>query len=716
MADIKIINGKYFDFTESHNPSFTITAKELKNLGIKNYYFMLEIKNPRVADIDPFKKNITEQEVRALMTEYKQNMWWFIRTAVRLNTQKGFTEYTMHRGLLSVCWNFSRHQDCCICEPRQTYKTTEIIAGPVLWAFQTSKDLLCHMYGKDSENTESNLRHLEDYIGLLPEWMQFKRYIANDGKIKKNKENTETVENSQFRNKVVIHASARTPSSAQSLGRGASGSLLYYDEIEFTRYFPIIWANSSPLFKTAAENAAAARRPYCRILSTTPGDLDSIEGREIEPLMKSMIPFTERLYDMTDEQIQEYKDAFKEEYHNTDEKRTREVIDVFYCEFQYYQLRKDYNWVLEQYRLSGDKMAIRREILMQRLRGSSESPLSPEDIEYLISNMKKSNKDLLIQNKWLFKLYPHGQSSIAGYPKDLDENIPYIVGIDPAGGGAGDNFAITIVNPHNLRIAAEFKSPYISGPNAVRLLLELVHDYIPKAVLVLERNSMGITILQMLLETDIRDNLYWSDKKTDPDNEVDANPNDYQLKELAKQYQKYGTFLTKKVRDVMFELLFQHVDQCKQLLNTEYLVDDICKLVRTSTGKIEASKGEHDDSLMSYLHAIYIYYYGDNLATFGIFPSAHPIWGHITVNDEEEVPTDNNRSLQMIRNINNPGMQEQQSWDEYVMKDAAREEIRIKDLQSRFSFYNKGSQMKSYNPEETVNISPSFFDSINGIY
>lgn len=709
MSDIKMINGKYYDFSEKNNPSFVMTAKELKNIGIKNYYFMLEIKNPRVADIDPFKKNITQQEVQALMIEYRQNLWWFMRTAVRVRTDSGIKEYCLHRGLAAVCWCFLRHQDNCITEPRQTYKTTGTIAGPIQWAFQLSSNLKAHFFGKETDNTKRNLQHLKSDIELLPEWMQFSRYADKDGKIKKARRATESLENNLLHNQLIIHPKPTSLAHAQGMARGDSGAILYFDEIEFLPFFGEILSNSAPLFKTASENASAAGKPYCRLMSTTPGNLDTREGREAMPIIKSMIPWTEKLYDMTDDEIQSYKDAFKDEYNNSDEKHSREVIDVFYIEYQYYQLRKDYNWVLEQYRLSGDKMAIRREILMQRLRGSTESPVSPEDIEYLISNMKKSTRDLLINKKWLFKLYDHGQSKINGYYKDLDENIPYLVGIDPSGGGAGDNFAITILNPLNLRIAAEFKSPYLSGPNAVRLLLELVHVHIPKAVLIPERNSMGITILQMLLETDIRDNIYWTEKQANPDDDVDMSPEDRQLKEMAKQYQKYGTYLTKKVRDVMFELLFQHVDQCKQILNTEYLVDDICKLVRTSTGKIEAAKGEHDDSLMSYLHAIYIYYHGDNLSTFGVFPSTHPIWGQITLDDENTV-TEDQKTLNMINNINRGTIHE--NWDDYVMQDAAREENRIKELRHKFSFY-RGNQDESY--DETVSISTSFFDSVNGI-
>lgn len=269
MSDIKCINGKYYDFLPS-NESFLITAKELKNLGIKNYYFMLRIDNPRVADIDPFKKNITKQEIEALITEFRGNIWSFMRMAVRLRTQKGVVPYGLHRGLAAVTWCFERGQDMCICEPRQTYKTTGILAGPIQWSFQLSQDLKCHFFGKESENTKQNLATLKDDIEVLPEWMQFKRYMGDDGKIKKARQATEKLENNLLRNVITIHPSAKSLSSAQSLGRGGSGNLIYYDEIEFSLYFGEILANSAPLFKTAAENAKAAGRPYCRLMSTTP--------------------------------------------------------------------------------------------------------------------------------------------------------------------------------------------------------------------------------------------------------------------------------------------------------------------------------------------------------------------------------------------------------------------------------------------------------------
>ena len=52
----------------------------------------------------------------------------------------------------------------------------------------------------------------------------------------------------------------------------------------------------------------------------TLGNLDTREGREALPIIKSMIPWTEKVYDMTDEQLKEYKSAYYDEYHNSEEK------------------------------------------------------------------------------------------------------------------------------------------------------------------------------------------------------------------------------------------------------------------------------------------------------------------------------------------------------------------------------------------------------------
>lgn len=712
MSDCKFINGQWYDFG-CKNESFLLTAKELKVLGIKNYYFMLRIDNPRAADIDPWNPHITTQEIQVLMQEFKHNMWAFIRMAVRLRTQKGVVPYGLHRGLAAALWCFDRHQDFCLCEPRQTWKSSGLVGGPIQWAFQLSQNLTMHFFGKETENTKTNLGSLKDDIALLPEWLKFTRYEDEFGKIKKARQSTEILQNNLFHNKLMIHPKPSSLSHAQSLGRGGSGAIVYYDEIEHTPFFGEIMANSAPLFKTSAENAAASGQPYCRIFSCTPGNLDTREGKESLPIIKSMIPWSEKIYDMTEEEIQTYKSAYKDEYHSGPEKKTREVINVFYMEYQYYQVRKTYAWVQEQFELSGDKQQVRREILMQRLRGSNSSPIDPADIEFLINNMKHADNDLIINGKWRFLLYDHGQKSLlSGHLKEFDENIPYIVGVDPSSGGGGDNVAICIVNPYNLQIAAEFKSPYIGLTPLVQLLVTLVEDYIPRAVITIERNSMGMYLIQAICDhTSIKNNLYWSEKAANKQIQdmAEESPADRELRELAETYKKYGTYNSGPVRKAMIEILFRHIAECKEILNTEYLVDDICKLEKnSSTGKIAAIKGEHDDCLMAYLHAMYIYYNGDNLEFFGIIRREHPILG--VMQDDLEERLDEKYPLD--------GMvaEESISFDELVMQDAARVECEVQEIVNALSFVHDDiySKQKEFQDDDNVSIGSHFFDMMNG--
>lgn len=707
------IGNKYYDFTPSKNESFLLTAQELKDKGIKNYYFMLEIKNPRVADIDPFNPNITKQEMEALLIEYTQNMWYFMRTAVRMRTGMGVVPMCLHRGLAAMAWCFERHQDNCLCEPRQTYKTTGTLAGPIQWAFQLSHDCIMHFFGKETENTQKNLLDLKNDIECLPKWLQFRTYMSDEGKVKKSAQNVKTLENGVFHNKINTHPKANSVAAAQGLGRGGSGQILYFDEAEHTLFFSEILANSAPLFKTASENAKAARTAYCRLLSCTPGDLDTKVGREAKPIIDSMIPWTERMYDMTEVEIQEYKNAFIEDYHAAHPESSREVVDIMYIEYQYYQLRRDYQWVMDQYALSGDKNAIRREILLQRTHGSKSNPIPADDIDYLVSNMRKATSDILIRGKWLFKIYEHGARKTFEFNSELDPDIPYLVGIDPAGGDSikGDNFAVTIVNPYNLQIAAEFKSPYLTGPNAARMIQALIEDYIPRAVLCIERNSVGQYLIQHLAETNVKNNMYWNRAKQELDDIAESSPDDYQLRDAAKETQKYGQFLSHKVREAMFELLFQMIDEYIDALTTENLVSDICALIRWPSGKIAADQGEHDDCLMSYLHALYVYFVGDNLPFFGIFKEEHPIdkFKHHVVPAEKISPDEMAKALDKQDPFVIP------TYDEVMKMAMAERESNLATLSSHFSFIDDPiSNSRVDLMSDSVSIGAHFFDEING--
>lgn len=718
MSDIKKINGKYYDFAPK-NQSFLLTAKELQAVGIKNYYFMLEVRNPRIAGIDPFKLTPADKGTMALLIqEYRTNIWSFIRDAVRLRTDAGVVPFGLHRGLAAAIWCFWHSQDFCLCEPRQTWKTSGILGSCMLWAYQFQQNLNIHFFGKEGENTKRNLNILKSDIEELPPWLQFRVYSDDNGKIKKARASTEILKNDFNHNSVTIHAKPTSAQHAEGMGRGASTAVEYFDEIEHTPFFRYIWANNTPAFMTAAANARSINAIACRAASCTPGNLGSSIGAEVKPFMDAMIPWTERIYDMTEQERREYMDAFHSYHEENVQSNTSGAmasIDVFYIEYQYFQVRKDYAWVQEQYRKSGDREAVIREILLKRMRSSDKTPFDLDTIEALISNCKKSTDDLIINHKWRYRLYNHGQPTRHdNYNNDiLDPNIPYLVGVDPSSGEGGDNFAVVVVNPYTLQVAAEFKSEYIGVNDALDMLTSLVVNYIPKAVMCVERNSIGAWLIQQLVDRGIiKQNLYWSEKSAQKQLDMlsSQDPSMTSLKEAMSQYHKYGTFVSASVRKSMMELLYAIVTEHADLVTSEYLVDDICKLERYPNGKIAAAKGAHDDIVMAYLHALYIYANGDNLTTFGIIPNQELIFGEDLEENIIEVDEQGWFSTEHIVPFSR----------EHDIQLMIQEDERDKYLAQKFPNYIKDP--KYPHPErighndydDTTDIPAYFFDMLNG--
>lgn len=320
-------------------------------------------------------------------------------------------------------------------------------------------------------------------------------------------------------------------------------------------------------------------------------------GQEAQEILDNCAKWTERMYDMDDEEIEKYIDS-----HGQDCNR------IVYIEYQYYQIGKDEKWLQMMSAKIGDPLVVRREILLQRLHGSSLSPFSQEDIEYIVETERKPIDELWVLEYFKFDIY-----------KKLNRRIPYIVGVDCSTGTVGDNNAITIIDPYTVEPVAEFECSYIGETKYEELLIELVTEHIPRAVLCIERNSVGDGIIDHLLNSKIRDRLYF-DKAKDL---VDVKMTDHEtiesmLKKNASIKSFYGVYTSTNSREDMMAILTRHVNEFKEKFITHNIIRDLSRLVKTRSGKIEAGVGFHDDSIMSYLIALYVYYHGNNLPVFGI--------------------------------------------------------------------------------------------------
>ena len=384
-----------------------------------------------------------------------------------------------------------------------------------------------------------------------------------------------------------------------------SAPLLHFDEPEFTKFIKTIIENSASTFETSARIAKSNGGLFSRCFSCTPGDLDTDSGQEAAELLKQTCKWTEKMYDMGYDPDEEKSQVMQYVLTNS----TNRIV---YIEYSYKQLGLTDAWARKMYDLIGNPTTYKREILLQRLRGSSDSPFDRDDLDYLTSVKREPIDEIILLDNYIVYVY-----------EPLDKSIPYIVGIDCATGTNGDSNAITIINPYTECPAAEFSCNYIGDVLYEKFIIELVKKVIPKAIVVIERNHVGQSVIGHLLVSPISNRLYFDKNKDLVEEEIKNLTNTESiLKKKAEAKRYYGVYTEGNSRDTMINILMNRMANYKNKFVTKNIIDDIFNLVRFKSGKIAARDGAHDDSIMSYLIAMYVYYHGNNLMVFGFTPGA----------------------------------------------------------------------------------------------
>ncbi len=599
---IKRIKGKLYDFG-TRNRSFIEVARTLKSLGIKNFYFMLEIRDPSIVGIDPFDPNITKDQIERITVECIRNMWYFIREVARIPDQGGTpVPYLANRGNIAQAWCIQNHIDSCLCMPRQQGKTISAIVEQA-WGYQfgTSSSQFIFINKSDTDS-KTNLGRMKNILDALPIYMRYSSCIGEDGKVHKKVDNATKIVHAVNHNEVVTRGQATSYSKAQSIARGLTSPIQHFDEVEFTPYIDQIIYNSAPTYMKAAANAERNNAMYCRILTSTPGDQSTKEGTAGQAVIDACATWTEKFYDEPIENV-----------HKTISNTSKN--NIVYIEYNYLQLGLDENWLMAQAKAIGDPTTVRREILLQRIHGSSACPYSQEDVETIIGNIQP----IIDQYKLKFNLY------LDVYRK-IKRHCPYIVGIDCSTGKLADNHALTVIDPYTMEPVAEFSCNYISAPEFAQVIEDLVSEYIPRAIICIEQNMTGIDVIHLLLKSSIAGRVYFDkDKDLVTKNMKDEGTTESILKKRAAEMKYYGVYTEGKSREAMFAILERHVYEYKDKFVTKNISYDISNLVKSTSGKIAAASGKHDDSIMSYLIGMYVFYHGNNLPMFGFIKGAEEI-------------------------------------------------------------------------------------------
>ena len=281
----------------------------------------------------------------------------------------------------------------------------------------------------------------------------------------------------------------------------------------------------------------------------------------------------------------------------------------------------------------------------------------------------------------------------------LNRKTPYIVGVDCSTGTNGDNNAITVIDPYILKPVAEFKCKYIGETDFCKIIIELVQKIIPKSIIVIERNSVGDAIIDFLLHSNIRQNLYFDKAKDLLESSIEKESKvESILKKKAEMKKFYGVFTIGSTREDMMAILFRHITEFKDSFVTSNIINDITRLVRSSSGKIQAQSGFHDDSIMSYLMGLYVYYHGNNLPLFGFIKGSKDIENQ---NTKGTLNADDFRYIEPeLYDIINGGSQDDIEYNEILKHAIAESQQHSRELAQ--SSLSKVNNIYSRTPDDVI--------------
>lgn len=616
MSKIVKIDNKYYNL-EPKNRSFLLTAQELKMQGIKNWYFMLEVKYPQfnIEDVDIHDPDISPEVMSKVHLESKDNVWYWLRVCASIPAQGAPRPFQLilTRASAAVVWCYQHSIDVLLCQPRQTWKTTIallITEYEFIYTLYNVKIPVMHIKEKECLR---NVGMLRDYIECLPNWMN--PFYG------KKPPGLKSLKYDEHKTEISVISSADSEVNAKDKLRGYTLFGCFVDEWEFIPFIDSVLAGAAPAVISARVIARQTGGKTFMLYTSTPGDPETTTGKAALRIIESTPRWTEKYYDLTEEEISLMFEGMMKNEDGED----IQVTSV-YIEYNYKQLRKDDKWLRDQYNeaLSKGKLVeYRRGVLLDRSRDSSTSLFDEADIEYIKQNMKTPDYEILLIKKYVMYIYKHDVVNIAldaEYPY-FDSEIPYMIGIDIATGSGGDNTAIVIVNPYTLDIVAELKSPYLGGSlDLMRCVTELA-KLLPKAIFCPETNTVGKALLEFVQETNLEYRFFHDPRLDISKNSVIKETPEEKTKRLSTERGYIGTTVTPKVRETMFELLKMYLHDYREKIVSRFVVGDILTLVKTKTGRIEADPGDstaHDDIIMAYLHILYVFTYGYDLTRFGI--------------------------------------------------------------------------------------------------
>lgn len=544
------------------NISFLKMFHILKELGIKENNFFLHLEDETLLNVNPLDADsLTEEQKFRIIQEITINPWYLIRELITI-PESGNVRFELNRGNLAILWAMFNNLNFYCLLPRQCTKTYTVCCGLYYINYWKGNNTHSLHFSYQESILKSNLQRIKSIRDNLPVYMKL-----HNPRVDKDNENE--MHYKLLGNYIKIKAPSKSKDDANKIGRGFSTPIQWYDEFAFIPNIKEQYEASRFSFSTVSEVAKKSGNQTFIGITTTAGFLNTDEGKWTFNFLNRCADFTETLYDMPLPVL-----------HNYIKNNSRN--NFIRIEFMYYDLGKPDSYIEEQQKEVSED-AIDREIKNMWKDVTTEHPLGQERVSILMTSIIEPRRAIVIDDLYLLKFYVEIE--------DLDPLLPYILSLDCGGNLRRDFTALTVTDPRTFEVIATMRTNSYSTTRFAKAVAKLLLGIFIGGILVAERNSMGITVLDTILDVD------------------------YSL--TARVYfdkdDKPGIFTDKMVRDLLYNTILKNaVVEDGDLIHDRNIINEVQTLTITRTGRIDHEQGQHDDSLVSYLLGRYFLSYAKN--------------------------------------------------------------------------------------------------------
>lgn len=367
--------------------------------------------------------------------------------------------------------------------------------------------------------------------------------------------------------------------------------------------------------KAAREQAKEQSAPYYTILTTTPGKLNTKEGRFAYEVYNSSVRWTEKFYDAKDE----------DELNNIIAKNTAK-FEVVLLEFNHQQLGYSDEWLAKRIRVAlSEGEAAESDYLNKWVAGGISSPIPKNLLKIIEASRKNEFNPFISKYGYIIRWY------ITNHELDKIKKTRFLsIGLDTSDalGGSNDSIGLIIRDSITGAVLGAGKFNETNLASFADFLVELLEEF-PKSVLIPERRSSATAIMDNMFRIMVI-------KKMNPFrriyNKIVEHPEKNQalykevltgipsISLITKLKRSFG-FTTSgggdNSRDMLYGNIFRSALRytADKVYDPE-LIEQLAGL-RHKNGRIDHESGSHDDLVIGWLLSMFILLRSNNLTVYG---------------------------------------------------------------------------------------------------